>query len=1205
MAESGLSSSGQFAPSTRRRSLQAFLTWQILVCIIPLVLLAAYLAFDQVRRIGDERDRAATQVATTLATAVDQHLGARVAALQLLAQSPLADGPSTQVALYQQALAYMRNFGSHVVLADTGLQMLFNTRVPYGSTLPRLPRPKGRAAVDMALSSGQPAVGDLFQGPIAGQALVAIAIPVQRDGKTRALLLTTFEARQFQQDLDMIALPSGWSVALQDSVGGIVASRGRVTTSAADTASAPGGPRAPSHQFRNRLKATPWTVQVDIPPGVYREPLLTAGAELVAAVLGATLVSVLGGTYASRQLRRMLQDLTRDQPTGTASPVVEIANARQLIEEALARRGQADATMRSSEERFRRLFDRAPMPFYLVNQPGEQSTVNIRFQQTFGYTNQDLPTATHWWTRAYPDPVYRASARAKWDAAVRQAIASGSDIEAHEYRVTCKSGAERTCLIGGLIIERDLLVSFQDVTDRRLAEATIRQQQTHAFEVQHQARLAALNLMEDAVAERRRAEQAAAALRDLSQVVEQSPEGIIITDLEGRVEYANESFLRKSGYTREEIVGHDMRRMQSGKTPRSTYQDMWHTLREGGVWKGEFINRRKDGTEMIEFAIISPLRQEDGRFTRYFGVQEDVTEKRRLAAELEQHRDHLEDLVASRTVELENARAAADSANLAKSSFLANMSHEIRTPLNAMIGLTYLLRQDQPTDSQRTRLDKVDSASRHLVNIISDILDLSKIEAGHLQLEETDFDVLALLDKVVSLVADSAQQKGLRIERRADQVPRWLRGDPTRLRQALINYMGNAIKFTEQGGVRLEAHLQESAGPDLLLRFDVSDSGPGIPADQLPGLFEPFTQADASTTRRFGGTGLGLAIARRLARMMGGEAGANSTPGQGSRFWFTARLRAGQEVEVADPAAATVDAVTALRRDHAGARVLLVEDNPINADMATELLHAAGLSVATAENGLQAVQAVQASRPDLVLMDLQLPEMDGLEATRAIRRMPAFADLPILAMTANAFAEDRKACQDAGMNDFVAKPVNPKDFYETLWRWLDRSAASAASMRQPDSARPETAAPGDAASPPPDDPSAGATRAPAGVHAADLAADIAALLGPQALRTLALVRGDAAKYLQLLQTFITRHAEDPQRVIASLADGRRDEALKPLHDLKSVSATLGAGHLSDLTQALYGSLKRDSSDNECIALAHQCAEEFQRVVVGVRQLSNT
>ncbi|MCK6405441.1 MAG: response regulator [Rhodocyclaceae bacterium] len=412
---------------------------------------------------------------------------------------------------------------------------------------------------------------------------------------------------------------------------------------------------------------------------------------------------------------------------------------------------------------------------------------------------------------------------------------------------------------------------------------------------------------------------------------------------------------------------------------------------------------------------------------------------RQHSLRLSRHREDLEALVQERTAALTDARDAAMAAARAKASFLANMSHEIRTPMNAIIGMAHLMKRESLSERQMDRLGKIDAAARHLLGIINDILDLSKIGAGRLTIVDAPLDLRALLVTVSDLLADLATGKGLQLVIEADGVPDCVGGDVTRLTQSLLNYAGNAIKFTESGSVTLRCRTQAEFDDAVLVRFEVEDSGPGISPEALSRLFSAFEQADASNTRAHGGTGLGLAITRHLAELMGGEAGAESHLGRGSLFWFTARLsrQALPAIVGKDAVARVGDCCARLRELHAGARVLVVEDEPVNREIAREFLEDAGLAVSFAENGSEAVTRASDHPFSLILMDMQMPVMDGLTATRLIRGMRFGRHLPIVAMTANAFAEDRQRCLAAGMNDFVSKPFDPDTLFECLLRRLD------------------------------------------------------------------------------------------------------------------------------------------------------------------------
>jgi two-component system sensor histidine kinase/response regulator len=678
----------------------------------------------------------------------------------------------------------------------------------------------------------------------------------------------------------------------------------------------------------------------------------------------------------------------------------------------ITQRKTAEQALRNSEKRFEDISNASADWVWEVDAQVRYTFASVGVEDLLGFTPAEVVGRTPF---ELMPPGEAERVRAQFDAfAKRRASFRDLDnINVHKdgsLRHVQTNGVPILAADGTLLGYRGL---DRDVTTRvRDAEELLRHRE-HLKELVAQRTL--------------QLEQANRSLADQQQftrnVTDALPGMIGYWDADLRCRFANAAYFEWFNKTSDEMRGIRIQDLL-GETLFRTNEPHIRAALRGEPQRFQRSLVRRDGTTGMTTTNYIPDRV-DGRVRGFYVLVSDITELKLAETQL-----------AAMNEELVLRARQAEAATQAKAAFVANMSHEIRTPIAAILGMAQLMRRGGTSPAQSVQLDKIAAAGHHLLGIINDILDLSKLDADRLVLEDRDFALAEIADTARAVIGDAAAAKGLKFKLDFTDLPPDLRGDPTRLSQVLVNYLGNAVKFTHQGSIDLRGRMLEATDADCPLRFEVRDTGIGMTGDQTARLFTAFEQADQSTSRKYGGSGLGLAITRQIVELMGGTVGVESVAGQGSLFWLTVRLR--RASAPATPAAwhAAEGAEDALRREHCGKRALIAEDDPISAEVASILLRDAGLQPDLAENGAQAVQLAARNDYAVILMDMQMPELDGLDTTRAIRRLAGRASVPILALTANVFAEDRAKCLAAGMNDFIGKPVEPEALFAMLRKWL-------------------------------------------------------------------------------------------------------------------------------------------------------------------------
>jgi len=618
--------------------------------------------------------------------------------------------------------------------------------------------------------------------------------------------------------------------------------------------------------------------------------------------------------------------------------------------------------------------------------------------------------------------------------------------------------------------------------------------------------------------------------RQFRTIFERANVGIVFADADGSLVSFNETFARLTGFDAASLTGSSLanyvpREMVANNDPCTDPGNGSHP----DDYRIDAPLRRRDGTTIHVDMAVNVMRDELGKVVNSVAFLIDIEARVRMEAELR------------------SAKEAAEIAARAKGDFLANMSHEIRTPMNAVIGFAGLLRRTPLSERQIGYLSKLDSSAKSLLGLITDVLDTSKIEAGKLELEHIDFDIQDVVRRTLDMVSPMADDKRLELLCNIEpQVPEFLKGDAGRLAQILTNLANNAVKFTESGTVAIQVGLQAQNANFCLLRFMVSDTGIGMDEATISRLFKPFSQADSSFTRRFGGTGLGLVISKHLVEMMGGRLEVESLPGEGSTFFFTVSLEPGSnsthDADTPDPkrnhrgATAMDTKLKSLRRGAHGARILLVDDNELNREVAGELLRSAGAEVTMAVNGQDAVEKIESTEFDMAFMDIQMPVMDGYEATRRIRRDPRHSSLPVIAMTAHAMKGAREQCLDAGMDDFLTKPIDGMILFSAVVKWRGCQSAGSSTFDEPSHV---------------DDP-----RTEQAEVRYDFDPDIIDFE-----QTVARVAGNRELAATFTFQFLEEYATLADQVAAFMENGVLDEAKKSAHSLKGTAGNLSMSGL--------------------------------------------
>ncbi len=1057
--------------SLKTVSLRAFLTRLIWLCVAPLVLLTIYLVINHTWALKHQSDALAIDLAQNVANMVDQDLSNQITSLRALASSPFLDSPENYAAFYNRARAFHELFGHHMILVDSSMRMLMNTRTSFGVGLPKLPTPKGFAAAPHALETGQPAVGDTFYDPIANEPLVALVVPVIRYKEIRFLLLYAVETSHFQKLIDRVVLPDQWSLSLVDGTGAVIASRGgKITLPQIEEGQKDG-------LFEVKSEFSKWSVLLEVPFNYYSDNIISSTLFLSFAVLAALCVGIFGGRMAGRGLSRSVAALSASPLPESSNPLItEIEEVRSRLTEAIAARELSETSKIESERRFRVLFDAAPIPISYVGIDGSYTEVNERFVKVFGYNREEVKTLSAWRELAYPDENYRNYIAKTWQEALEKAIYQKTDIPQIESHVRCKNGEVRIMLISGVVLGEGFLTTFFDITERKkfekalydseerfrilaegafegvvisrdgkfldfnevfsrmtgyrldelvgsdvqnlvvpelreIAQEHLRTNSQEPYEsvilrkdgtripVQISAKIMPYEGLPSrltAVRDIGAIKKAEEVQRRLATAITQAAEAILITDVQGIIQYVNPALERSSGFSSRELLGKTPSIFQSGQHPQSFYQDLWKTVKAGKIWSGRFTNRRKDGSIYFEDATISPVRDGSGNIINFVAVKRDVTEYLSLTAQLFQ----------AQKME-------------AIGTLTGGIAHDFNNILQVCLGYSELLIEDQRLSKNlKDDARNIFEAARKGADLAKRLLTFSRKTDARpiiLNLNQRINEMKKMLARTIP--------KNIKIDLILSENLAMINADPIQMDQVIMNVVVNARDAMRDGGILTietsnvvldeeyaNTHLHVAPGQYVLLM--ITDTGIGMDEQTASRIFEPFF-----TTKELGqGTGLGLSVVFGIVQQHGGFIRYYSNPGYGTtcKIYFPA-LVSQQQIDVEDPKPMP---------SGGSETIMVVDDEDQILDLLSKALRNSGYEVLVARNGREAIEEFvrHKDRISAIVLDLIMPEMDGSECLDKLLNM----DPSVKVLVSSGFSANGKAKNilNTGAKGFITKPFD-------------------------------------------------------------------------------------------------------------------------------------------------------------------------------------